>query len=485
MKRIFFILCSSLLTSISVFAQFGSHGSSNDYTYGRVGIGTSNTTSDLTIYNSSSPATMSLQSETLGRFWIVSQNNQLQLGGQSASMPSIGVLNIDNMGRVAIGTNPSSYKLYVKGDNAYGPALFETKHSYGLKNGVISQTSIGLNTASNYNISLFKALFNGDIGGYAYNTITNGEMTHYVGARGSGYYKGKVGIGKTPTNYQLDVDGTGKFTRILWGNSELSNDQGGAIKLRGSSTSAIPYIDFSNKTTDYDGRIILGTDQRLQVRGRGGLLLDGMDGSILLTTKATEEIKVHNSINFDGRWNNSIGAYMESVGTEGFDMQVCKNLNNDVETIKVGIFSLGWYHLLNNSGQRKIVGILSGYHGLRFYTRRGDLRMNITEEGIVQIFKKLETPDVEVKNLTLPDYVFEPTYKLRSLEEVDSFIADKGHLPEVPSAAHVAENGMSIVEMNNTLLKKVEELTLYLIEQNERIKKLEAVNEVLINSISE
>lgn len=71
-----------------------------------------------------------------------------------------------------------------------------------------------------------------------------------------------------------------------------------------------------------------------------------------------------------------------------------------------------------------------------------------------------------------PDYIFEKDYELRTLEEVEEYIATKGHLPEIPNAAEVTENGINLGEMDAKLLQKIEELTLYLIEQNKEIKEL-------------
>jgi hypothetical protein len=71
-----------------------------------------------------------------------------------------------------------------------------------------------------------------------------------------------------------------------------------------------------------------------------------------------------------------------------------------------------------------------------------------------------------------PDYVFEKDYKLPTLEEIKSCIDQNKHLPEVPSAAEMEKNGIQLGEMNMLLLKKVEELTLYLIEQNKFIAQL-------------
>lgn len=75
-----------------------------------------------------------------------------------------------------------------------------------------------------------------------------------------------------------------------------------------------------------------------------------------------------------------------------------------------------------------------------------------------------------------PDYVFEPDYKNPSLADLEQYIQSNGHLPDVPTADDVKANGMPVGEMNAVLLKKVEELTLHLIEINKRMLLLEADN---------
>ena len=70
-----------------------------------------------------------------------------------------------------------------------------------------------------------------------------------------------------------------------------------------------------------------------------------------------------------------------------------------------------------------------------------------------------------------PDYVFAPDYNLRSLSEVESFIKENSHLPEIKPAAEMEAEGMEIKELNLKLLQKVEELTLYLIEQEKALKE--------------
>jgi hypothetical protein len=72
------------------------------------------------------------------------------------------------------------------------------------------------------------------------------------------------------------------------------------------------------------------------------------------------------------------------------------------------------------------------------------------------------------------DYVFESNYKLLPLNQVEAYYKQNKHLPELPSEKEVLENGVNIAEMNKLLLKKVEELTLYLVEQQKDIDKLKA-----------
>ncbi len=73
-----------------------------------------------------------------------------------------------------------------------------------------------------------------------------------------------------------------------------------------------------------------------------------------------------------------------------------------------------------------------------------------------------------------PDYVFTDRYTLMPLGELEGFIAANGHLPQVPSAAAVDEDGVDVGEMNKVLLQKVEELTLYIIDLQKQIDELKA-----------
>lgn len=87
---------------------------------------------------------------------------------------------------------------------------------------------------------------------------------------------------------------------------------------------------------------------------------------------------------------------------------------------------------------------------------------------------------VDMTGALVPDYVFADDYKLNSLQEIENYIKEHKHLPEIPSAKEIEKNGLMLAEMNMALLKKMEEMTLYMIEmkkenekQNQKISTLE------------
>jgi hypothetical protein len=112
---------------------------------------------------------------------------------------------------------------------------------------------------------------------------------------------------------------------------------------------------------------------------------------------------------------------------------------------------------------------------------------NLPADGIAgdgekyKLFVKdgIKTEKVKVEIATAngwADYVFDKDYKLMPLQEVENYIKKNGHLPEVPTTEEAIQNGIELKEMNILLLKKVEELTLHLIQQDKRIEELESQN---------
>jgi len=74
--------------------------------------------------------------------------------------------------------------------------------------------------------------------------------------------------------------------------------------------------------------------------------------------------------------------------------------------------------------------------------------------------------EIKIKtDISVPDYVFEPDYKMLSLTEIEEYVKLHKHLPEIPSAKTIGKEGLDLAEMSLSLLKKVEELTLHLIDE--------------------
>lgn len=88
-------------------------------------------------------------------------------------------------------------------------------------------------------------------------------------------------------------------------------------------------------------------------------------------------------------------------------------------------------------------------------------------------------------NVPAPDYVFANDYKLRNLQELENYVNENSHLPEIPSAKEFEKNGIQLAEMNMALLKKVEELTLYVIEQQKNTENLKKTVEEQTKLITE
>jgi hypothetical protein len=98
---------------------------------------------------------------------------------------------------------------------------------------------------------------------------------------------------------------------------------------------------------------------------------------------------------------------------------------------------------------------------------------SITTDALLTVNGTIHAKEVNITLNNLADYVFSPEYLLMPLHKVEAFVKTNKHLPEIPSAAEVKEKGLSIGEMQNKLLQKIEELTLYVIEQQKRIEQLE------------
>lgn len=96
----------------------------------------------------------------------------------------------------------------------------------------------------------------------------------------------------------------------------------------------------------------------------------------------------------------------------------------------------------------------------------------VTPKERLSVNGNIRAKEIKVETANWPDYVFEENYPLISLENLEAHIKEKGHLPGIPTAEEVEADGMALAEMNRKLLEKVEELTLYILEQQREINQL-------------
>ncbi len=130
-------------------------------------------------------------------------------------------------------------------------------------------------------------------------------------------------------------------------------------------------------------------------------------------------------------------------------------------------------------------GNVSGntYSQLRAFSNGGALTNNLILQNsggnvgigttnpsdMLTVAGKIGAREIKVSTNAGADFVFEPDYKLPDLTEVECFVKANKHLPEIPTAKEMIQNGVNLGELNIKLLQKVEELTLHLIEKDKQI----------------
>ncbi|WP_123869482.1 hypothetical protein [Flavobacterium hydatis] len=199
-----------------------------------------------------------------------------------------------------------------------------------------------------------------------------------------------------------------------------------------------------------------------------------------------------NGVNFTIDCNTEYGSprfRIRAINTLG---QLNNNLVVDIKVTSINLN--GTYRPLNATGNdltvTKFVPMTSDwdlYVGDSFTQNGANLAIKAIRNGNIGIGTakpdekltvngKIHAQEVRIDlntDIPVPDYVFANDYKLKSLQEVEEFIKRNSHLPEIPSAKEIEKNGLMLAEMNMSLLKKMEEMTLYMIEQ-EKISNIQS-----------
>ena len=192
------------------------------------------------------------------------------------------------------------------------------------------------------------------------------------------------------------------------------------------------------------------------------------------------------SINIDNLYgkNGNIGIGTKSPATNLEVSGVIRASSSNEEGGSIDIYNSA--KTGTNANTWRIYNMTGGYgNSLQFWAYSADQsiygpRLKLGDNGDIAMYGKLEAKEIKVTTTPTADFVFEDSYQLPNLESVEKHIKEKKHLPEIASAAEMQKEGVNIGDFQIKLLQKIEELTLYSIEQNklikeqqERLKKLE------------
>jgi hypothetical protein len=494
-------------------------------TQGNIGIGTTNPHGLLSLGNSVSNGKLAIwqgdyngQTYSAGigmqpgqfRLYIPSYDNRFSfLAAEDATNE---VMTIQGTGNVGIGNSAPHSKLEVgtnPADDAtpYQPTIWD---SYSARvNGNLSIFSSGSSSAygDSYELNFYARYGNGGQGivtnkaGYIKATAINdyiyppqamGRGTLILGSTNTNYNNnqfinvpalyvsnGKVGIGEASPQATLQIktstaDASASDFQLVdnAGGTILSvrNDQKFTVGSGTQSTQFViagtgylsgiyspAYASASNNVIsfkDYNGNTRMtfdmsnGTDGKLDVSGNikaaGFILPTGAAAGMVLTSDA----------NGNATWQTATGS-----GTAGWGFG-----GNSVATSSaLGTTSNYDLPIITNNTEQMRIGA------------NGNVGIGTTSIASykLSVNGNIRTRKVRVDQDTWADYVFENNYQLRPINELERYIQVEKHLPDVPSAAEVKKEGLDLGDNQAVLLKKIEELTLYVIEQNKKIEALQ------------
>lgn len=325
------------------------------------------------------------------------------------------------------------------------------------------------------------------------------------------YYNiGKVGIGTATPLYPLDVVGDARISNNLYvgGGIVITDKVNANTEVVTSRVQADSIVTDSTKgfygTSKFNGDVKL--QSKLNVDGTatiggtlkllGGLtfgtvppisldpcfemLAIGSDGT-LVQLDATSDLSFDpstspcpeppiipftwqtwgNHVNNDNRWIGTIENHDFRIKTNSVLRMVVKKDG------KIGIGTATPAALLDVNGDVKVSGTtkISGKTTIGVQT----ISAGMHADAMLTIDGKIVAKSAYVTLSGWADYVFYENYNLPSLSEVEKFYKINKHLPEIPSEKQVLENGVDLAEMNKLLLKKIEELTLYVVQQEKEI----------------
>lgn len=318
---------------------------------------------------------------------------------------------------------------------------------------------------------------------------TTYSYAQWLNQSGTGNYylnSGNVGIGTATPTQALWVVGTIVGTHIsAQGNLSVASDVDARI-----------YLSNTTATTGQNWNLISETNGSFEtgIYGAAPFQTITSTGNVGIgTTTPANKFVVENNGNSNnyhmaGFYNNStapgavagieIMAGNAGVGGGGLLFYKGNGQSSDPNGFFIDNSQNAPLGLMTNNTERMRISS-SGNVGIGTTTPDQKLTVNGT------IHAKQINVDLNVPG---PDYVFKKGYKLKTLPEINRYIILNKHLPEIPSAKSMEQNGINVSELNMKLLQKVEELTLYLIEKDKQDKQKDTqlqIQQEQINQLKE
>ncbi|SEO61495.1 hypothetical protein [Mucilaginibacter sp. OK283] len=306
---------------------------------------------------------------------------------------------------------------------------------------------------------------------------------------------GNVGIGTNYPLYKLDVNGNANFgggsaagrtVQIKGagaaspngaGGLLLQTAPGGGLDIFATSTDANPVWDFRTFVSE-DMSFSPGSTERMRISSAGNVGIGTtspaapLHVSKLMTPGAVTEM-----LRLEVRGNNS-----DELAGEGAAINFYTPVTPSPDALGAQIYTFresavnatsttSLRFATNNAGTVSDKLVISGSGNVGIGTTDNSNWNLAGSQYKLAVGGSMIATAVTVKLVAnWPDYVFKKDYTLPSLTDVKTYIDQNQHLPEIPSAQQMEKDGVNLGEMNKLLLKKVEELTLYLIEEEQKNK---------------
>ncbi len=324
---------------------------------------------------------------------------------------------------------------------------------------------------------IFGTLDNSNIDIYTDN-IQRGQWT----AAGNFLLNNKMGIGTTAPQEPLHIK-TDSF------------DQG--LLIEGTSPTIYATADYKNDVaslaqTGLTGSNftfgIFGPDQAVfNSNGKGGLCLTAYSSGGIIDFSVGTTDPSGRAMRIDSTRNILIGGpiadngnALQVSGTGYFSTGLAIGVNSPTAQLHT-TGSVRFAGLTNDNTQTQV--LVSDGSGNIYYRNASTLSANDLIRSSLAVNGPITAQKLTLSTKDWPDYVFDSTYHLPSLADVDAYIRKEHHLPGIPAAAAVEKDGLDVGASQALLMKKIEELTLYNIDQEKRIAgqsaKLEAQDKAL------